>query len=139
MSICIDASLIVQLVAGGQHKSRVIELWRAWHEDGHNIVAPTLLYYEVSNALHRYVVHDLMLVDEARDALAAAMDLDVTLIGDVELHKQALALASAHDLPATYDAHYLALSERLGADFWTADRRLAQSIQDAFPWVHPLA
>lgn len=36
----------------------------------------------------------------------------------------ALDLAERLSLSATYDAHYLALAEWLGAEFWTADQRL---------------
>jgi hypothetical protein len=42
-------------------------------------------------------------------------------------------------LPAAYDAHYLALAERVGAEFWTTDRRLANKVREALPWVHLLA
>jgi len=40
-----------------------------------------------------------------------------------------LDLAARFSLPAIYDAHYLALAERLGSEFWTADRRLGQAAQ----------
>ena len=39
-------------------------------------------------------------------------------------------------LPATYDAHYLALAEWLGGEFWTADGPLARTVQPVLPWVH---
>jgi len=45
-------------------------------------------------------------------------------------------LAEAHGLPATYDAHYLALAERLEAELWTADRRLYAAVQAAMPQVN---
>ena len=37
-----------------------------------------------------------------------------------------------------YDAHYLALAERLGAEFWTADRRLQQAVGATLLWVRLL-
>jgi len=55
------------------------------------------------------------------------------------LHRRALQLAEALSLPAAYDAHYLALAERVGAEFWTTDRRLANKVREALPWVHLLA
>jgi predicted nucleic acid-binding protein len=37
----------------------------------------------------------------------------------------------------TYDAQYLALSERLGAPFWTADRKLYRRCKDiGVGWVN---
>jgi len=32
----------------------------------------------------------------------------------------------------------LALAERLGAEFWTADRRLCQAVAARLPWVRLL-
>jgi predicted nucleic acid-binding protein len=39
-------------------------------------------------------------------------------------------------LGATYDAHYLALADYLGGEFWTADRRLAKVVQRELGWVN---
>lgn len=49
------------------------------------------------------------------------------------MHDRALSLATRFTLPATYDAHYLALAEELGCEFWTADKRLAGATDGAFP------
>jgi len=37
-------------------------------------------------------------------------------------------MAERFMLPAAYDAHYLALDERLGATFVTTDQRLANAV-----------
>jgi len=83
-----------------------------WYEDGRSVVAPSLLYCEITNALHRYVVHGELL-PEASALLELALKLDINLYGDDDLHRRALNLAKRFSLPATYDAHYLALAERL--------------------------
>jgi predicted nucleic acid-binding protein len=95
-----------------------------------------LLRYEVTNALHR--LHAVSAISEeiAEGALRSALDLPVVLADDPALHVEALAVAARFQLPAAYDAHYLALSEREGADFWTTDRRLANAVGTALPWVH---
>ena len=90
----------------------------------------------MSNALRRYVVHGELLPEEAVEALEVALGLDITLYGDADLHRRALELADHLALPATYDAHYLALAKTLGAEFWTADRRLAKAVGAVLPWVH---
>ena len=136
--ICVDASLVLRLLGAGAYDAPVVQLWRGWHENGRSLVAPALLYYEVSNALHRYAAHGELLPQEAAEALEAALGLDIALTGDADLHRRALELAQRLSLPATYDAHYLALAERLGAEFWTSDRQLARAVQPALPWVHAL-
>ena len=40
----------------------------------------------------------------------------------------ALDIADAYGLPAAYDAHYLALADLLGCEFWTDDRRLLRQV-----------
>lgn len=105
---------------------------------GRRLVAPTLLYYEVANALHRYAVRGDLVPAEAQALLDLALCLDVDVVSDGGLHRRALQLADALALPAAYDAHYLALAERLGAEFWTADARLVLAVQDRLPWVHRL-
>jgi len=133
--VCVDASFVVPLVTRSHGGSPYPRLWREWHGAGLRPAAPTLLCYEVANALHRYAVHGALLPDEAAAALDVALDLGITWFGDAELHQQALQTAQERGLPAVYDAHYLALAERLGAELWTSDRRLSQAVATALPWV----
>ncbi len=79
-----------------------------------------------------------MLPEEAHAALQAALAFDIHLYGDDRLHSRAFALAQRFSLPAAYDAHYLALAERLEAEFWTADERLVRKVEAQLPWVHLL-
>lgn len=133
--ICVDASLIIRLMQSGTYESPTAILWKEWHEAGRSVVAPSLLYYEVTNAIYRYVIHREMLLEEATDILNAIVQLDITPYENANLHRRALELARQFSLSATYDAHYLALAEMLGAEFWTADRRLVRAVSTALPWV----
>ena len=136
--ICVDASIVVPLITHGPSGSPFTAAWRQWHQSGLKPVAPSLLIYEVVNALHRYVHHGMLLPGEASDALEAALGLGIDLRSDAELHPRALAMAGKLGLAAAYDAHYLALAERLGAEFWTADRRLQHAVGATLPWVRLL-
>lgn len=133
--ICVDANLVVRL-AISQKDAKIRELWQDWTENEARLVAPTLLRYEVTNAFYRYQKAGTLDMTEAREALGIAFALPIQFYSDVELHEQALALAGRFALPAAYDAHYLALAERLGATFVTTDQRLANAVQSALPWVH---
>jgi predicted nucleic acid-binding protein len=133
--VCVDASFVVALVTRPHGDSPFPRLWREWHQAGLRPAAPTLLNYEVANALHRYVVHGTILADEAAAALDVALELGITWFGDAQLHCQALRTAQPQSLSAAYDTHYLALAERLGAELWTSDRRLVLATGAAKPWV----
>ncbi|MBW4566915.1 MAG: type II toxin-antitoxin system VapC family toxin [Tolypothrix carrinoi HA7290-LM1] len=133
--ICIDANFIVRLLTDNA-PSTFRRLWIQWQESEHTIVAPALIYYEVTNALHRMSFGGQLLPEQADQSLNVALNLNITLYGDAELHQQAFTLAISLRLSATYDAHYLALAQRLKCEFWTADRRLYNSVRAAFPWVN---
>jgi len=133
--ICVDANLVLQLVADWKDEA-VLRLWEQWDAERRQLAAPTLVYYEVTNVLYRYQKQELMSASSARRALKAALSLPLRLCGEADLHQEALAPAERFSLPAAYDAHYLALSERLGAEFWTGDRRLVQAVASTLSWVH---
>jgi len=127
--ICVDASVVVSLVLRSDAGVSAVELWRRWDADGRVVAAPSLLFYEVCNVLHRYVVRGDLSAEDARDALDAVLSLSLDVHADADLHREALALARRHQLPAAYDAHYLAVAERLHAELWTADRRLYDRVR----------
>ena len=133
--LCVDASLVVRLVADPADESTQ-QLWQGWDTAGRQLAAPTLLYYEVTNALYRYYKLGVMSMPSVRLALKAARALPVRVDSPSGLHRRALDLAERFSLPATYDAHYLALAEWLEAEFWTADGRLARAVQPSLSWVH---
>ncbi len=134
--VCVDANLVILLLSRGTLALQIRELWNQWLELNYTIVAPTLIYYELSNALHRSAIAGQIAPEEADQVLAEATNLNIRLYGDAQLHQEALSLARSLRLSATYDAHYLALAQRLKCEFWTADKRLFNSVQPSLPWIH---
>ena len=133
--LCVDANLVIRLVAGPADEA-VRRLWEQWDTAGRQLAAPTLLRYEVTNALYRYQKLGWITAPAVGLALRAALALPVRLYGEADLHARALDIAGRFSLPAAYDAHYLALAERLDGEFWTADRTLARIVQPSLSWVH---
>ena len=58
-SVCVDANIVVRLVADPRDKL-VRALWEQWDSEKRVLCAPTLLYFEVTNALYRYQRAELM-------------------------------------------------------------------------------
>ena len=135
-TICVDANFVVFLVQAASETSPFIVLWDKWREQSCQIIAPTLFGYEVTNVFHRMSVAGQILPEEAEQLLEEAFNLGITLYGDKALHQRALILARSLNLPATYDAHYLALSERFNAEFYTSDKRLFNSVKDTLSWIY---
>jgi len=132
-NVCVDASFVVRLLLAGSDDHPAVLRWRQWREEGRVPVAPALLHYEVTNALHRYERLGELLVDEVDEALSIALLLDIRLVEDDDLHRRALASAREYGLGAAYDAHYLALGKRLGCEVWTFDRKLARTVGEKLP------
>jgi predicted nucleic acid-binding protein len=133
--VCVDAKLVMRLVADPADES-IQHLWELWDSERRQLAAPTLLYYEVANALYRYQKLGYLSASSVQLAFRAALALPLKLHGEPDLHWRALDLADKFSLPAAYDAHYLALAELLEGEFWTADGRLARTVQPSLPWVH---
>lgn len=136
--VCLDASFLLRLLLDREAAPQADALWETWHREGRRLTAPTLLYYEVTNALHRYAVRGVLSPNEVEVLLDLALRLDIELISNAELHRRALQLARTFSLPATCDAHYLALAEQLDAELWTADERLVRAVRDHFPRIRKL-
>lgn len=136
--VCVDASFVLQLLIEAPLSQPAELLWIHWRQSKAELVAPTLVYYELCNVLHQHIRRNILTPEEAQMALETAIAFEITLYGDVALHQQAAHVAQRLHLPATYAAHYLALCERLNADFWTADQRLYNSVHAALPWVYLL-
>jgi predicted nucleic acid-binding protein len=134
LAVCVDASLVVRLLIGPQSE-KVTFLVDKWAQERRDLVAPSLTYYEVLNAFYQYEKHGKMSADEVTEAFALALGMPVRLYSDKDLHLRALQLTRRFALPASYDAHYLALAERLGTELWTCDGNLVKKVGADLPWV----
>lgn len=126
--ICIDASVILRVVLLPDNQS-IQSLWQSWLSKEIQLVAPTLLFYEVTNALYQQQKNKAISPDTIWKTLELTLELPITLINESNLHLKAREIAMQYNLPATYDAHYLALADWMKIDFYTADIKLVNSLK----------
>ena len=137
MSQVVDANLAVALVLLTPYSAQAQALWERWSVEATDVFAPDLWAYEVTSALRKAVSITGMSSPDAELHLETVMRLGVQLVPPtLELDRMALRWAARLGQTVAYDAHYLALAETLGCDFWTADRRLADAAGTGIPWVH---
>lgn len=134
-SACIDANIAVMIVVPEPQRPIALALFKTLLEQPSAIVAPRLFAYEITSVLWRKTRLGVITLSEARQALVAALDLQVEIYDPPALSERAFELAAHYRLPATYDAHYLALAEQLECPFWTADERLFNTVEAEFPLI----
>lgn len=134
--ICVDASVALKWAVREDHSDHADRLRRDAERADEALVAPHLFRFELTNSVRRRMLRFGLPIADARqlivDLLASPI---VTLLTFDQLHPRALEIADAHGLPAAYDAHYVALAELLGCEFWTADERLVERLGTDFPFV----
>ena len=140
--ICVDASLAAKWIFPEEPFSTQAEaLYQDTISAAKRVVAPPLLPIEVTNIVRQRMRRGkapekpLLSLPQAQEALDLFQAFSVELIMLSELHQQALELVATHDLPAVYDAHYVALAQLLGCPFWTADQKLTNTLRSKLPFV----
>ena len=120
MTLVVDASVAVKWVLPEIGSERAATI-RASEAD---LIAPSLVYAEIGNAIWRAVLRGDVSAREAGENLKVAANHYRLLVPLEELAAAAIALAARLRHPI-YDCFYLALAERERCPLITADARLA--------------
>lgn len=137
--ICIDASVAIKWVVNEPDSRRALLLSNLALGLGHQLVAPWIMPFEVTNALLRRCLRNGIEIADARERLEEFFLVPVELMHWDTIHDEALELSEDFSLTAAYDAHYLALARREQCELWTADRRLLNAAGGRFPFLRDLA
>lgn len=121
--ICADNSIWIRILV--DIDQRLATEASTWFDAGNPLLAPSLLHYEFSHVLTRYTRNRRLSRTYASVLLESLLALEIELIDDDDLHIQALNHSTAHPGLSGYDAQYLAVCCRTGAELWTADKGLA--------------
>lgn len=138
MSVVVDANLVVALILPLPYSPQAATRFAGWTEAGVEVLAPTLLEYEVSSVLRKAVTIGRLPASEADEAMRAVVGLGIRCLPPTpELHESALHWAERLGHTRSYDAHYLAVAQQQQAELWTGDRRLTNGARQAGAgWVH---
>lgn len=133
----VDSNVALKWVLAEQDSPIAQALFDEWTQSGTLLLAPDLFVYETTKVLFRNTLVAGLSMSDARDGVVHLLTLGIDLIpiSGSDLSLRAMEFAERFHLPATYDPHYLALAEREGCEFWTADERLWNSVKADLPWV----
>lgn len=97
-----------------------------------------MLPSEVTNIIRQRTRRGVLDIDVAESILDRFLAVRISFQNPPTLYPRSLTIANTHNLPATYDAHYITLTEMAGATFWTADQRFLRALDGAFPIVRSI-
>jgi predicted nucleic acid-binding protein len=136
--VVVDASIALKWTINEVDSSTALTLLADWINREIEIHAPSLLSYEVTNALYRRVRKGEIPFYDARRGLTEIIYkvVEFDFPEEPDFNIRAIELGQLFGLPATYDSHYLALAESKECELWTADLRLWNSVKGKLDWVH---
>lgn len=106
-----------------------------WNKEKTALIAPTLLAFEVTASLRRWVYTNALTPTEGKEALDKFLGMPIHISTRRSIFPLALELARNLNRPRAYDTAYLALAQLIGCEFWTADERLYNAVKDKLAWV----
>lgn len=129
--VIVDACLALKWVIPEADSAAADDLYLQWGATGVEVYAPSWMSCEVANILFQAVRKGEITEGDAQARHTLAMDAVKLLRESAGDGAAAIAIAGRLQQRASYDSQYLALSERLECELWTADNHFAQAAQAA--------
>ncbi len=136
MRIVLDASVGLKWVLPEQDSQKALALRADYQNHVHELISPDAFPLECAHTLTKKQRQGQISTAEPLwlDVMTACPQLFLSL----PLMQMAIRIASWARI-AVYDCLYVALADREGCQFVTADQRLIQSLQAAYPCIVDLA
>lgn len=133
--IVIDASVILKwYLVDEEDSQKAIGLLQLYIADELEILAPSLLEYEVINGLIIAQRRGRIKEEKLRTATEGLLNLEIKLITLSFISQGILHYSKIYNCSA-YDASYLAVAENNGIPLITADERLYNTVKKDLKWV----
>ena len=129
MKIVVDAAMTAALFLNLRYSALAETHFRQWRKNGDRIHVPAIWPAEIVSFLNQAVKNSQIQAADALSVLDTLPDLHIQVAGpDPKLLETSFLWSSGNDEVSARDAQYLALAERLGAQFWTPDRKLVRIV-----------
>ena len=119
----VDASVATRFVLDEELDDEAKSILEGFVEGDYNLLAPTLINYEVGNALRTAAARKDISVQESGESYEAFLGFKIDVDNmEIDDYMGALALSSRRNI-SIYDAAYIWLSKKLAAPLVTADAK----------------
>lgn len=130
-----DSSILLATVLTETYSDAAEALVQSWEQSGMKIAAPTLLRYELVAVIRKHVARGALTAEHGLEAREKLLSQKISFYLNSDLLRRGYELATRFNRPTAYDSQYLAVAERLGCEFWTADERLYNALHQDLTWV----
>lgn len=138
--ICADSSVVAKLLFPKEHHFDVAQRLLTDHIAQHEpIIAPFPLRDEVANVVRKKLRYERFPPAEIDTVLDDFLSLPIAFRDPDGLFHAAVRIAVEYNLPAIYDAEYIALARLTDCEFWTADLDLIYAVKRHLPFVWALS
>jgi predicted nucleic acid-binding protein len=138
MRSVVDSSLSFKWVVPEHDSAKAVQLRDDFTNGVHELIAPDIFPVELAHALTRAERQGRIAVSEAIRLLTDVMGTSPHLFPSLPLLLRACDISSRMRI-GVYDCIYVALAEREGCEFITADDRLVHALGPTFPFIRSLA
>ncbi|MCX7993118.1 MAG: type II toxin-antitoxin system VapC family toxin [Fimbriimonadales bacterium] len=127
-TVVADASVLLKAYLRDESDVSSVDAMLQDLSDGRlRIAAPSLMRYEIANALWAAARQGRIVAADAITALQAFLQIDIDYYESDDILTGALNFAQQYGR-SVYDSAYVALAQRLGVWFFTGDRRLHNAL-----------
>ena len=124
--VVVDASVAVKWFVPERGSDKALRLRELYLNEALEIIAPTLICYEVANALRFHPYHRLS-QKELLKAIAALKDMQITVEPTTKTWFKAFEISVLNDI-SIYDAIYLATSMSFNTKLITSDKGMVEKL-----------
>jgi predicted nucleic acid-binding protein len=137
MRFVLDSSVALKWVLPEIDTAKAVALRDDFRNGTLELLSPDVFAIEVAHALARAERRKVILPPEGTQKLIDVLSSLPVLHSFLPLLARAFEIASVARI-GVYDCLYVALSEREGCEFITADDRLVQNLQPQYPFIRAL-
>lgn len=138
MKYILDCSVAAKWVLTEIDSDKALILRDGFLNSIHDFIAPDIFPVEIAHTLTRAERQNRITAGEATVLWSDILATPPQLIRHRPLLPRAIAISSSARI-GVYDCLYLALAEREGCEFVTADEKLVRNLQLQFPFIVPLS
>jgi len=133
--VVIDASVVLKwFLTDEEHGQKAMSLLGQYISNELNILAPSLLEYEVMNGLIIAQRRGRLKEEKVLTAIDGFMNLEIKLMNLSHLYPKVMHYSKIYNRSA-YDASYLAVADEAGITLITADEGLYNVVKKDLKWV----